>query len=406
LPSSRSAIYAKSSTTIVDAVFPNALPHRPADAPDASIDAMSIDAVAASPAAFLHGCYHDARQTRYQRKLPHRRAFTSLPPMGMRLLLALALSFALLAVVRADDVAGRAKRRAFQQMMESGDRAAPFRSMDQVFPFRVIARTATPTAQLPRAPRKLPVTYNFEGTPHSLDDLLRRARTQGFLVLKGGAIIDERYFDGADENSRVASWSMAKSFTSTLLGLALADGKIKSLDDSITSYLPELKPSAYYGVPIKYLLQMSSGVAFTEDDNNPNSDIHKMWAATMVEESQSLRDYAISLRQRSEHPGDTFVYRSIDTAVLGMLVNRVTGKHLADLLSQEIWQPLGMEHDATWLTDKPDGVEAAYCCINATLRDYGRFGLLFLHRGKSGDKQIVPESWIDEATNPQSAQVG
>jgi CubicO group peptidase (beta-lactamase class C family) len=324
--------------------------------------------------------------------------------MKTRLLLTVGLTFAIVSIARSDEGSDRGKRAALQQLMVSGDRAVAFRSMDRVFPFRVIA-PGGPTTQLPRAQCKLSVTYNFAGTQHTLDDLLLRSRTQGFLVLKGGSIVDERYFDGAHETSRFASWSMAKSFTSTLVGLALAAGKIDSLEDSITEYLPELKGSAYYGVPIKDLLQMSSGVAFSEDDSNPNSDIQKMWSATMVEESRSLRDYAFSLRQRSEHPGNTFVYRSIDSAVLGMLINRVTGKHLADLLSQEIWQPLGMEQDATWLTDKPDGFEAPYCCINATLRDYGRFGLLFLNRGKSGGKQIVPESWISEATEPQSPQV-
>ena len=96
---------------------------------------------------------------------------------------------------------------------------------------------------------------------------------------------------------------------------------------------------------------------------------------------------------------------SVDTAVLGMLVNRVMGQPLATILSERIWQPLGMEQDATWITDRPNGLEAAYCCINATLRDYGRFGLMMLHHGKSGERQLVPAKWIDEATNPQGAQV-
>jgi CubicO group peptidase (beta-lactamase class C family) len=126
----------------------------------------------------------------------------------------------------------------------------------------------------------------------------------------------------------------------------------------------------------------------------------------MDTESESLADYAKSVRRRSEEPGTKWVYRSVDTAVLGMLVNRVMGQPLAKVLSERFWQPLGMEQDATWLTDRPDGLEAAYCCINATLRDYGRFGLMMLHHGKSGDRQFVPAKWIDEATNPQGPRSG
>ena len=318
------------------------------------------------------------------------------------LVLAPILALAAVATVRADDAAGIAKRAA---LMTPDTRAQSFRSMDTAFPFHVIQRGG-PVAELPRAERKLDVTYSYSGQTHTLDDLLARSGTQGFLVVKDGKVVEERYFNGADETSKFTSWSVGKSFTSTLVGLALADGKIKSVDDPITEYLPELKGSGYDTVPIKDILEMSSGVKFTEEYGNGQSDVSIMWNATMVQESQSIGDYAKTLG-RAEAPGTKFVYRSVDTAVLGMLVHRVTGERLADMLSRRIWQPLGMEHDATWLTDRsgPAGLEAAFCCINATLRDYARFGLLFLHRGKSGDRQLVPEKWIDEATNPQSPQV-
>lgn len=284
-----------------------------------------------------------------------------------------------------------------------GSRAVAFRTMDEVYPYRVIARGG-PVSQLPRAPRKLDVTYEFQGQPHTLDELLARTRTQGFLVIKGGAIVDERYFEGADDKSRFTSWSAAKSVTSTLVGLALDDGKIDNLGSPVTAYLPELKGSGYDGVPIRDILEMSSGVQFVEDPDSGLSDIWSMWWKTMDTESETIGDYAKSMRRGSE-PGAKWVYRSVDTAVLGMLVNRVTGQPLATMLSERIWQPLGMEQDATWLTDRPDGLEAAYCCINATLRDYGRFGLMMLHNGKSGDRQLVSAKWVDKATNPQGPQV-
>ncbi|MGH7780965.1 MAG: serine hydrolase domain-containing protein [Candidatus Binataceae bacterium] len=325
--------------------------------------------------------------------------------MNRRLLFVVALSaiFAAPAAVRAGDSSTIAARAA---MLMPQNRVQAFRTMDTVFPYHLIQRGG-PVAELPRAPQKLDVSYEFKGKHHTLDDLLARTRTQGFLVIKDGKIVDERYFNGANEKTKFTSWSVAKSFTSTLVGLALADGKIANLDDPITKYLPELKGSGYDGVPIKDILEMSSGVKFTEEYDNNSSDILIMWNKTMVDQSETLGEYAKTLG-RAEKPGTKFVYRSIDTGVLGMLVKRVTGMPLATMLSQRIWQPLGMEQDATWLTDRPgpDAMEAGYCCINATLRDYARFGLLFLHHGKVGDKQLVPAGWIKDATNPQSPQVG
>src|SRR5262249_46290783 len=144
----------------------------------------------------------------------------------------------------------------------------------------------------------------------------------------------------------------------------------------------------------------------TEEYNNPESDVGTMWRKTMDKESETLLDYAKSLG-RDEAPGKKFVYRSIDTGVLGMLVSRVMGKRLADTLSERIWKPLGMVSYETWVTDRHGlgSLVAAYCSINSTLRDYGRFGLLFLNRGMIGTKQVVPKSWVEEATTPQGAAV-
>ncbi|MFZ0658928.1 MAG: serine hydrolase [Candidatus Binataceae bacterium] len=325
--------------------------------------------------------------------------------MNRRTLLALLLPLiiAASAPAHAADSAAIAQR---AEILSPANRVQAFRTMDTVFPYHVIARGG-PVAALPGVGQPLHVTYNFKGKSRTLDDLLARSRTQGFLVIKDGKIVDERYFNGADDKTRFTSWSVAKSFTSTLVGLALADGKIKSLDDPVTDYLPELKGSGYDGVPIKDILEMSSGVKFNEEYGNLSSDVQIMWNKTMTENSETLDEYAKTLG-REEKPGTKFVYRSIDTGVLGLLVKRVTGMPMATMLSQRIWKPLGMEQDATWLTDGPgpDATEAGYCCINATLRDYGRFGLLFAHGGKIGDRQIVPASWIEAVTNPQGPQVG
>jgi CubicO group peptidase (beta-lactamase class C family) len=280
-------------------------------------------------------------------------------------------------------------------------RIGAFRHMDRIFPDRVIRRSG-PVFELAHAERPLEVNYEWNGGKRSLADFIRRTSTTSLLIIKDGKIVSENYYLGADEHSTFTSMSVAKSFTSTLVGLAIADGKIESIDRPVTDYLPELKGSGYDGVPIKAILQMSSGVNFSEDYGGTD-DLSLMWQRCMEQNMQSLDDYAKSLT-RKEPPGERFYYRSVDTQVLGWLVNRVTGEHPADYLSRKVWQPLGMESDATWLTDAT-GMEAAFCCIGATARDYARFGLLFMNKGRVNDRQILPEKWITQATVPGSPQV-
>src|SRR5579862_720981 len=255
-------------------------------------------------------------------------------------------------------------------------RTGSFRHMDRIFPYHVVYR-AGPVAEIPRSDRRLgEVTYQWKGAPHSLDDLLQVTKTTGFLVIKDGRIVDERYFLGADQYSTFTSMSVAKSFTSTLVGLALADGKIKSLDDPITDYVPELKGSGYDGVPLKAILEMSSGVKFTEKYVKGSTvDMDLMFLRGMIDETEPLNDL-LKTMPRLLQPGAKFVYKGADTQALGWMVRRVTGDSLADYLSEKVWQPMGMEHDAFWNTDAPgpSGMEAAFTCFNATLRDFGRFG--------------------------------
>ena len=259
-----------------------------------------------------------------------------------------------------------------------------------------------PISTLPRAERSLKVHYEWGGADHTLDELLARTDTTGFIILKDGKIVYERYFMAGNEKVRFLSASVAKSFTSTLVGLAIADGKIASVRRPVTDYLPELKGSGFDGVSIQDLLEMSSGVNFTEDPDNPNSDGY-VFLHTTVGGDRKLTDYAKSMKS-IEIPGRTWVYQSINTQVLAWMVTRVTGQSLADYLSRKIWQPLGMEQDALWATDS-DGMEAAFCCFNVTLRDFARFGLLFANNGKWSGRQIVPEGWVAEATTPHGLQV-
>jgi CubicO group peptidase (beta-lactamase class C family) len=285
-------------------------------------------------------------------------------------------------------------------------RAGSFRHMDRIFPFHVVKRGG-PIAELPQAQRPLDITYQWKGSVHRLDELLALTKTTGFIVIKDGKIVQERYFGGANEASKFTSMSVAKSFTSTLVGLAIADGKIKSIDQPITDYLPELNGTGYDGVSIKSILQMSSGVKFSESHlADRYSDMDIAFQRAMIDEDEPLNDFMKGLT-RARPPGSTFVYKGADTQVLGWLVKHVTGQTLADYLSEKIWQPMGMERDAFWNVDSPgpNGMEAAFTCLNATLRDYARFGLLFLNNGKFNGKQIVPADWVEQATAPRSPQV-
>src|SRR5271166_1594010 len=205
------------------------------------------------------------------------------------------------------------------EILSRAHEAASFRHMDKLFPSHRILRSG-PVSELPRARRQLgEVRYKWKGADHTLGNLLLRTNTMGFLVVKDGQMVAEQYSGGADQNSTFTSWSVGKSFTSTLVGLAIADGKIASVDDPVTKYIPELKGSGYDGVPIRYLLQMSSGVKFNEEYTDQESDVNRMWLLCMAQNAEALNDFVKSIPPGAERPGSKFVYRSADTQVLGWL---------------------------------------------------------------------------------------
>jgi CubicO group peptidase (beta-lactamase class C family) len=281
------------------------------------------------------------------------------------------------------------------------------RHMDEIFDARVVRRSG-PVSELPRGEAIAALTYDFQGATRDIDDYLRRAHTTGFLVLKDGKIVFERYLLGADEASRFTSWSIAKSFVSTLVGFAIDDGLIRSVDDPISDYLPELKGSGYDAVPIKAVLQMSSGVAFDEDYESDASDSSRLWSESVSLNRTPTTQFTVE--SKSAHPPFAkFNYAGVDTVALGWLVSRVSGKSLSDYLAEKLWGPLGMEGDATWVTDNdgqnPAANEIAPCCLNARLRDYARFGLFMLQGGTWQGHQLLSSSWIEEATRPDRPQV-
>jgi len=243
----------------------------------------------------------------------------------------------------------------------------------------------------PRRDFVLPETFFFDGEQRLLSEELEHYKTDGLIVLHNGNLLYENYWNNNSATSKHIAFSVTKSFVSALVGIALDEGLIDNIKDPITKYLPDFKGAGYEGVRIKDILQMSSGVDFNEDYADPKSDINRFGRATA--RGSSFRDFAKSL-ERGREPGTYHHYVSIDTQVLGFLLAEVTGMPLKEYLYKKIWNKIGMEDDAFFIVDN-NGVEMALGGLNATLRDYAKFGELYLNRGKWNGEQVVPASWVD-----------
>ena len=241
----------------------------------------------------------------------------------------------------------------------------------------------------------LPKEFKYENKLFNTQKYLDSSYTQGFLVLHEDSISYESYSLGQNKNTRHISWSVAKSFVSALMGIAIDEGFIKSIEDNVEKYLPELGKSGYKGVKIKELLQMSSGIRFDETYSDMNSDINRYWRGFILGESQDA--FAATLKN-SITPGIYNHYVSINTHVLGMIIVKTTGKSLTEYLEEKIWKKIGMEYNGYWLVDG-EGMEMALGGLNATLRDYTKMGKLFLDSGRWKELQIIPEEWVLESTS-------
>jgi CubicO group peptidase (beta-lactamase class C family) len=271
------------------------------------------------------------------------------------------------------------------------------RNMKRIFPWRDIAASPKPFV-FAKNGGALPAEFQFEGAPRKLEDFLGRTQTSSFVVIKNGAIVSERYFLGANETSQFTSWSMAKSFLSTMIAMAIKDGSIKSLDDKAEIYVPELKGKAYGDVSIRHLLQMSSGIKFDETYANQFSDINLLFYRVFLFGSK-ITD-VVSGYDREVPAGTRFQYVSSDSQVLAWVLSKATGMPLTQFLQTRIWAPLGMESSAFWSVEREGGSEIAYCCLNATARDFAKLGQLFLDQGRWGNQQLLPDGWVQEATRP------
>lgn len=287
-------------------------------------------------------------------------------------------------------------------MLDPDVNSLTFRSMDRLFTIRKVPRSG-PVWQIPREDHALNFTYQYDGRTYAAQDFLERTYTNALLVIKDGKIVSETYRNNSTPDSRFIGWSMTKSFTSVLVGCALAEGRIRSLDDQITAYLPELKGGGYDGVTIRQILQMRSGVDYDEryDFANPGIAAANHINA-LVKNVARFADVARTIR-RAHPPGTVLQYKTLDTGVLGWLIERVSGgSTIASYMSQRLWEPLGAERDGFFIMDGPPGVGREFngAGFNATLRDFGRFGLMMLNQGKANGHQIVSPEWVAESTSP------
>jgi len=266
-----------------------------------------------------------------------------------------------------------------------------FINIDKIFSVSEPIPVSDNPYTFPRRDFVLPETFFFDGEQRLLSEELEHYKTDGLIVLHNGNLLYENYWNNNSATSKHIAFSVTKSFVSALVGIALDEGLIDNIEDPITKYLSDFNGTGYEGVRIKDILQMSSGVDFNEDYADPKSDINRFGRATA--RGSSFRDFAKSL-ERGREPGTYHHYVSIDTQVLGFLLAEVTGMPLKEYLYKKIWNKIGMEDDAFFIVDN-NGVEMALGGLNATLRDYAKFGELYLNRGKWNGEQVVPASWVD-----------
>jgi CubicO group peptidase (beta-lactamase class C family) len=254
--------------------------------------------------------------------------------------------------------------------------------------------------------QKSPSAFHFYTTttgkfPKMLDNIpfdtyLKNNKTVAFLIIRNDTIQYEKYFDGYDQENIVPSFSVAKSVTSILVGCAIDDGFIRSVNEPITTYIPELKQNGLEKVTIKHLLQMTSGIDFNESYVNPFGDAAAFYYGT------NLRKSIFKMKLKTE-PGTQFEYISGNTQVLGLVLERaLKGKTITQYLQDKIWTPLGMEYDASWSIDrKKDGLEKTFCCLNARARDYAKIGRLYKNKGNWNGKQIVSPQWVETSVKAE-----
>ena len=260
--------------------------------------------------------------------------------------------------------------RGLEYINDLGCRVGAFSAFDELFPSRIIDRSEK-LSPLLRAENEPKIEYHFEGRARTIDDYLNRYPVTGFLLAQGDRILVERYQYGRTEKHRLSTFSMAKTIVGLLVGLAVSDGAIKSIDEPAQTYVPALIGSEYGRTPVRALLSMSSGVAFNEDYSNRSSDVYTLARLTLEQDPAGSLGAVRQFNKRVASPGERFSYSSLDTVVLGLVLKGATGRPIADYASEKLWKPLGAEASASWTVDAT-GHEIAYAYFNAVLRDWAR----------------------------------
>lgn len=286
----------------------------------------------------------------------------------------------------------------FSQMTERY-KVGNFSSMEKIFWPRDIPAATAPRS-LGRRPDSFPLQWEYNGETLTIDDMLARQRMTGLLVLKGDSIVYEAYQYDRTPEHRFASFSMAKTVVGLLAGIAWGEGRIASLDDPAQKYAPDLEHTAFGRATVRDLLRMSSGAKWSDKVGAPGqaTDIGRLSAETYFRRGSGGAHSLQRVRDAVAAPGTAFNYSSAETFALGLVIRGATGEDLAAYASEKLWKPIGAESPASWLTDR-SGAEAAFCCINARLRDYGRLGLLLAADGELDGKQIVPREFLLDGTD-------
>ena len=276
-----------------------------------------------------------------------------------------------------------------------------FRNMAEVFPYRPIhpAESARP---LPRDIQAADVRYTFDGEEHPIEDWLTASRSTGLMVLHNGEVVYENYLLGSTPETRHTSWSVGKSFVATLIAMAMEDGRIANLDQTAEMFAPQYAGSDYGATTLRHLLMMSAGMDFEEDYDAPNSDIRRLFLGANIY-GQNI-DRLVAEVERNRPAGEDLHYVSANTQVLSAVVRGLWNAPLAEVMQAEIWEPLGMTGEAYWNQNiqGENGMAIGYCCLNATLEDYARFGQFYLQDGVWNGQRLLPEGWVQQATRPNA----
>lgn len=283
-------------------------------------------------------------------------------------------------------------------LFTGAEQAHNFNRMEEIVPTCRMEAPPQPFEFPTGSPLSLPKDYQYEGQTKPLKTFLEDTDTSALIVLKDGAMVFEDYWLTGGRDVTWISMSVAKSFISALIGIAVSEGRIASIEEPVTQYVPELEGSAYDGIRIKDILQMSSGARWNEDYSDPDADIVRLAGCMMT--GSSINEFVGTLE--SEKPPGTYnQYNSSDTQVLGMLLVKTTGRSITDYMREKLWHPMGAESHGFWMVDN-EKMELAYAGFNAIARDYVKLGEMFRNGGQFNGQQIVPADWVAASVTPDA----